>query len=88
MLSAQLPLLQRILLQHRPPLEHQLGHKLLTMPRQCLSLSQQPHLRAQHQPYSIATTTSVLKRLSGQRHQHHRLRRTKKRIYIAPHVLY
>lgn len=84
--SAQLPLLQRILLQHSPSTPQQGNHQSLIMQHQ--RLSQEPRLRAQHQPYSIATTTSVSKRLSGQRNQHHRLRRTKKRIYIAPHVLY
>lgn len=74
--SAQLPRLQPILLRHSPNplLQSQLGHKLLTIPRQCLSLSQQPHLRAQRRPYSTATTTSVSKRLSGQHHQPGRIK--------------
>lgn len=80
--SAQLPLLQRILLQHSPSAPQQGNHQPFIMRHQ--RLSQEPHLHGQRRPYSIATTTSVLKRLSGQRH---RLYRTKKRIHIAPHVL-
>ena len=81
--SAQLPLLQRILLQHSPSTPQQGNHQSLIMQHQ--RLSQKPRLRVQPQPYSTATTTSVSKRLSGQRH---RLRRAKKRIHIAPYVLY
>ena len=84
--SAQLLLLQRILLQHSSSTPQQGNHQPLIMRHQ--RLSQEPHLRAQRRQYSTATTTSVSKRLSEQRHQHHRLRLAKKRSYIAPHVLY